>query len=53
MKSLTILDSSTVNLSILNKATREKKLVSLPRNSSLWKLRAVINDLFDLKGKNF
>ena len=51
--SLTMMDTMLVNLLVLNKGTKEKKTISLPRNTSLWELRRVIDEQFGLNKTNF
>ena len=52
-QSLTILETQMTHLLVMNKLTKEKKTIILPRNTSLWKLRQVIDENFDLKRTNF
>lgn len=42
MKSLNILEPDLVNLVVLNKTTGVKKMMSVPRFTSLWKFRFLI-----------
>lgn len=44
MKSLNILEPDPVHLIILNKTTGVKKLLIVPRYTSLWKLRHQIGE---------
>jgi hypothetical protein len=42
MKSLNILEPDLVPLLVMNNVTKKKKVITVPRFTSLWKLRAVI-----------
>ena len=48
-----MMDPTLVNLLVLNKGTKERKTISLPRNTSLWELRRVIDEQFGLNKTNF
>ena len=53
MKSLNILDPDIVTIQILNKSTNERKQISVPRYTSLWKLRHLIGEEFKMPNLNF
>lgn len=53
MKSLNILEPDLVHLSVLNKTTGVKRLMSVPRFTSLWKFRSLIGEEFSLPNLNF
>lgn len=42
MKSLNILDPDSIAILVLNRASGEKRTITVPRYTSLWKLRHVI-----------
>lgn len=44
MKSLNILEPDLIQLVVLNKTTGAKRLMSVPRFTSLWKFRALIGE---------
>ena len=44
MKSLNILEPDPVQLIIYNKQNQERKIISVPRYTSLWKIRHVIGE---------
>jgi hypothetical protein len=48
MKSLNILDPDPFTISVLNKATGLKKLITIPQYTSIWRLREVIGTEFNL-----
>ncbi len=48
MKSLNILEPDPVHLIVANRATGVKKLMSVPRCTSLWKFRHLIGEEFKL-----
>jgi hypothetical protein len=53
MKSLNILEPDLVTLAVLNKATGQKRTMSLPRYTSLWKFRHLISEEFKIEGLGF
>ena len=53
MKSLTILDTDAQTFTVANRTTGEKKSITVPRCTSLWKLRHVIGEEFNLPNLNF
>lgn len=53
MKSINILDPSESTFTVLAKESGFRKMISLPKNASLWKLRQVINAEFKLNNTNF
>jgi hypothetical protein len=53
MKSLNILDPDFISIMILNRGTNEKRTIFIPRFTSLWNLRHIIGQEFDLPGLGF
>ena len=53
MKSLNILEPDLVQFMVFNKANQEKRIIEVPRYTSLWKVRQVIGEKFDLPDLNF
>jgi hypothetical protein len=53
MKSLNILDPDLMEIGVRIENTKNFKILSLPRYTSLWKLRLEINNAFELKNTNF
>jgi hypothetical protein len=53
MKSLNILDHDPIGVLVAHKQTNQKKMIHVPRFTSLWKLRHLIGEEFGIEGLGF
>jgi len=53
MKSLNILEPDPVQFMVYNKLNQERKILSVPRYTSLWKVRHIIGEEFHFQDLNF
>ena len=53
MKSLNILDPDTIPIQVINRSNNQRITVTVPRYTSLWKLRHLIGQEFNMPNLNF